>query len=160
MKSSCDLPDLAATEALGHRIAAALRPGDAVLLDGPLGAGKTALARALLRAACSEPSMEVPSPSYTLVQLYDGRTADGRALPIAHFDLWRLQGPAALAELGWEEARDGVVLVEWPDRLGPLAPADALRVTLRPMAAGETGEAPRRAMLSGWPGRPAIGGPP
>jgi len=65
------LPDLAATEALAGRIAALLRPGDAVLLEGPLGAGKSALARALLRTLLADPALEVPSPSYTLVQLYD-----------------------------------------------------------------------------------------
>ena len=149
----CDLPDLAATEALGRRVAGLLRAGDAVLLDGPLGAGKTALARALLRAACADPALEVPSPSYTLVQTYDGRDAAGAALPIAHFDLWRLQDASALEELGWDEARDGAVIVEWPDRLGALAPADALRVTLRPLASADAGDAPRRATLAGWDGR-------
>ena len=135
-----DLPDLPATEALGRRLAVLLRAGDAVLLDGPLGAGKTALARALLRAACGDPAMEVPSPSYTLVQSYG---APG--LRIHHFDLWRLDGPDAVPELGWDEARDGAVLVEWPDRLGPLRPDDALTVTLIP-AGGDA----RRAELTGW----------
>lgn len=137
------LPSLAATEALGARLAALLRPGDAVLLHGPLGAGKTALARAVLRALSGDPALDVPSPSYTLVQTYD--TPLG---PVHHFDLWRLDGPGDLAELGWDEARDGVVLVEWPDRLGPLAPKDALRIALHPGA----GEA-RGADVQGWPGR-------
>lgn len=137
------LPDLAATEAFGARLAALLRPGDAVLLGGPLGAGKTALARAVLRALSRDPALDVPSPSYTLVQTYD--TALG---PVHHFDLWRLDGPDDVAELGWDEARDGIVLVEWPDRLGPLAPPDALRIALHPGA----GEA-READAQGWPGR-------
>lgn len=139
---SLGLPDLAATEALGRRIAVLLRPGDAVLLDGPLGAGKTALARALLRHLVGDPALDVPSPSYTLVQEYE--TERG---PVSHFDLWRLDGPAALHELGWDEARAGIVLVEWPDRLEHLAPADALRVALRPAGAG------RAAALQGWSGR-------
>ncbi len=142
---TCLLDGLAATESLGMRLASLLRAGDSILLEGPLGAGKTALARALLRAACGDPALEVPSPSYTLVQSYDSE-----GFVLSHFDLWRLDGPAALVELGWHEAREGVVLVEWPDRLGPLVPADALRVRLDPVA-----DDPHRrlARLSGWPGR-------
>lgn len=139
------LPDLLATEALGARIAGALRTGDTVLLDGPLGAGKSALARALLRALLRDPALEVPSPSYTLVQGYPSPLGI-----VHHYDLWRLDGPAAMTELGWDDAADGVALVEWPDRLGDLAPPDALRVRLHLASAGRD---ERRATLTGWPGR-------
>jgi tRNA threonylcarbamoyladenosine biosynthesis protein TsaE len=137
------LPDLAATEALAARAARLARPGDALLLEGSLGAGKSAFARAFLRAAAGEPGLEVPSPSFTLVQAYDLPAGTAH-----HFDLYRLSGPDELEELGWEEARDGIVLVEWPQRLEYLAPADALRLRLDP---GE-GDA-RIATLSGWAGR-------
>lgn len=139
------LPDLAATGALAARLARAARPGDCLLLEGPLGAGKSAFARAFLRALAGNEALEVPSPTFTLVQAYDmpgGMTA-------SHFDLYRLDGPAGLLELGWEEAREGLALVEWPDRLGPLAPTDALRLTLEPLEGNA-----RRATLRGWDGRP------
>ena len=135
--------DQEGTERLGAAIAALLRPGDAVLLEGPLGAGKSTLARALIRAACGSPTLEVPSPSYTLVQSYE---APGFVLH--HFDLWRLDGPDALEELGWDEARAGVVIVEWSDRLGVLRPADALGVMLRVVSWGE-----RSICLEGWGSR-------
>ena len=138
-----ELPNLAATEALAAAVAALARVGDAILLAGELGAGKTVFARAFLRTATGDPALEVPSPTFTLVQSY--------ATPIGvvhHFDLWRLDGPGGLAELGWEEACDGIVLLEWPDRLGPLRPPDALTVALR-----STGTDSRGAVLSGWPDR-------
>jgi tRNA threonylcarbamoyladenosine biosynthesis protein TsaE len=138
-----ELPDCAATEALAARTAAIARAGDAILLEGELGAGKTVFARAFLRAAADNQALEVPSPTFTLVQSY--ATSIG---VVHHFDLWRLDGPGALAELGWDEARDGIVLLEWPDRLGPLRPAEALTVALHP-----TGPESRTALLSGWPDR-------
>ena len=137
--ASLHLASLADTDRLGAQLARALRPGDAILLRGPYGAGKTALARALLRALTGDPALDVPSPSYTLVQSYD--TPLG---PVHHFDLWRLDGMTAVAELGWEEAREGVVLAEWPERLGALRPANALEITLEPDGDG------RRATLIGW----------
>mgnify|MGYP001806112729 CR=1 FL=1 len=132
------------TMALGARLAGLARAGDAILLSGPLGAGKSTLARAFLRAASGQPDLVVPSPSYTLVQAYpvlDETT-------VWHFDLWRLDGPDSLTELGWEEARQGIVLVEWPERLGEATPQDALHITLA--LAGETA---RQATLSGWQDR-------
>lgn len=137
------LPTLPATERLAAIIAALVRPGDAILLEGPLGAGKSAFARAFLRAAAADPDLEVPSPTFTLVQTYE--TGVGT---VHHYDLWRLDGPGALDELGWDEARDDIVLVEWPDRLGDLRPDDALTIAL----ALEEGDA-RVATVSGWADR-------
>ena len=137
------LPDLAATEALAERLGAVVRGGDCILLEGPLGAGKTALARAFLRAAAGDPEMEVPSPSFTLVQIYDTRIG-----PVFHYDLWRLSGANDLTELDWEDALDAVVLVEWPDRLGALRPPGALTIALT-LTDGEA----REATLSGWDDR-------
>ncbi len=142
-KRSIDLPNQAATENLAAAVARVARAGDAILLEGELGAGKTVFARAFLRAATGDSALEVPSPTFTLVQSYETRIG-----PVQHFDLWRLDGPGGLAELGWDEARDGIVLVEWPDRLGPLRPSSALTVALH-----ATGSDTRRAVLSGWPDR-------
>ena len=138
------LPDEAATGALAARAARLARPGDAILLDGPLGAGKSAFARAFLRAATGDAGLEVPSPTFTLVQSYDLPETQAH-----HMDLYRLDGPDALPELGWDEAREGIVLVEWPDRLGPFTPGDALRITLAPAEAPEA----RTATLAGWDAR-------
>lgn len=137
------LPDLGATEALAARLAALAGPGDAILLSGPLGAGKSALARAFLRALAGDPGLEVPSPTFTLVQSY--ATPKGEA---HHYDLYRLASSQGLEELGWDEARQGIVLVEWPDRLGALAPEGALRVALAPLS-----ETAREAEIAGWEGR-------
>jgi tRNA threonylcarbamoyladenosine biosynthesis protein TsaE len=140
---SMELPNLAATETLATSVAALTRPGDVILLEGELGAGKTAFARAFLRAATGDPALEVPSPTFTLVQSYD--TPIG---VVHHFDLWRLEGPSGLMELGWADACADIVLVEWPDRLGLLRPAAALTVALH-----LTGADSRRIVLSGWSDR-------
>ena len=134
------LPDDAATMALGRALAPIVRTGDAVLLHGDLGAGKTTLARARLRALCNDPAMEVPSPAYTLVQTYDAPGVE-----VSHFDLWRLDGPGALVELGWDDACEGIVLVEWPERLGELTPPHARHIDLVVRADGG-----RDAILRGW----------
>ncbi len=97
-----------------------------LLLEGPLGAGKSTLARAFIRTLMHDEKLAVPSPTFTLAQTYE--TPGGGE--IWHYDLWRLDGPAALEELGWDEAQTGIVLVEWPDRLGSFTPQHALRLTL------------------------------
>jgi tRNA threonylcarbamoyladenosine biosynthesis protein TsaE len=120
------LPDEAATERLGATLAGRLKPRDVVALQGGLGVGKTTLARAILRAASGDPALIVPSPTFTLVEIYD--TPRG---VFWHFDLYRLEEPEQVFELGWEEARaDGVALVEWAERLGALLPSERLTVTL------------------------------
>jgi len=118
------LPDLAATAALGTAIARALLPGDAVLLKGDLGSGKTTLARAVLSALGV--SEAVPSPTFTLVQGYDTPR-----LPVSHFDLYRLKRPSEMDELGLDEAlEDGAALIEWPERAEGRLPPDSLLVEL------------------------------
>ncbi|HEX9557401.1 MAG TPA: tRNA (adenosine(37)-N6)-threonylcarbamoyltransferase complex ATPase subunit type 1 TsaE [Reyranella sp.] len=136
---SFSLPDEAATERLGTALAKRLRPRDVVALQGGLGVGKTTLARAILRAAAGDPSLVVPSPTFTLVEVYD--TSRGT---FWHFDLYRLEEPDQVFELGWEEARaDGIALVEWAERLGRLLPRERLTVMLAVEGDG------RRADLQG-----------
>lgn len=115
------------TAAIAAELAARLGPGDILLLRGNLGAGKTVLARALIRALCSDDTLEVPSPTFTLVQTYD--TPKG---PLWHFDLYRLKDPEEIYELGWEDAlAGGIVIVEWPERLGNLTPAQYLDIRIK-----------------------------
>ena len=119
------LSDDAATAALGARLAAELRPGDLVLLSGGLGAGKSALARAMIRALTGDPGLDVPSPSFALVQPYE---AGGR--PLLHADLYRLREAREMDELGLFDRADAIVLVEWPERAPELLARAALAVTL------------------------------
>jgi len=120
-----DLPDEAATGELARRLAPLLKTGDTIALRGDLGAGKTAFARALIRALAGGDE-DVPSPTFTLVQGYDSPI--GR---IYHFDLYRVASPDELIEIGWDEAlADGLVLVEWPERAGILLPAACIDVDL------------------------------
>ncbi len=112
-------------EALGARLAARLAVGEAVCLFGPLGAGKSTLARGLVRAL-TRPDLDVPSPTFTLMQTYDGP-----AFSIAHFDLYRLKRPEEAFEIGLDEALDvGAAVVEWSERLEGALPPDRLEVAL------------------------------
>ena len=116
-----------ATAALARRLGAVLRAGDCVTLEGPIGAGKTHFARALIRSLMTTPE-DVPSPTFTLVQTYDTEAGE-----IWHADLYRLTGPAEIEDLGLSEAFDSAIcLIEWPDRLGPLMPRQALHLHLAP----------------------------
>lgn len=139
------LPDLAAMEAFGARVASRLRAGDVVALSGGLGAGKTTLARAVLGALGHQG--EVPSPTFTIVETYNAL-----APRVAHADFYRLDDPAEAEELGLDDYRKGAALLaEWPDRAGGFAhEPDCLSITLEIV-----GEA-RRAIVEagpGWVGR-------
>ncbi len=148
------LPDPGATRALAGALAGAARTGDTIGLAGPVGAGKTVFARAFVNArsaAAGSGPVEVPSPTFTLVQPYD--IGDDT---VYHFDLYRLEAPEDAFELGIEDAfATGISLVEWPERLGPLLPRDALVIVLRQGAGVDAREAAVEAG-PGW--RERIGG--
>lgn len=145
--ATINLPDEAATARLGAAVAGALRDGEAICLYGPLGAGKSTLARALVRRLTA-PDEDVPSPTFTLVQFYE--TA---GFPLAHFDLYRLTDADEAFEIGLDEALDeGAVLIEWPQRLQGRLPPDRLDIEISLEDGGET----RRARLTphgAWKGR-------
>lgn len=135
LTSECD------TLALGARLAEALRQGDVVRLSGDLGAGKTTLARGLIQSRLGE--IDVPSPTYTLVQTYDWNDCE-----LWHCDLYRLDRPEDAYELGLIDAMgEDILLIEWADRLGALCPEDALSIHLAFEGEG------RVATLKGWDGR-------
>ena len=140
------LASSAAVARLGARVAARLRPGEAVCLWGPLGAGKTTLARGLIRALTAADE-DVPSPTFTLVQTYDG------GLRLAHFDLYRLRSPEEAFELGLDDAlAEGAAIIEWPERLSGALPGDRLDIEIDIPESGRG----RRLRLTGhgaWAGR-------
>jgi tRNA threonylcarbamoyladenosine biosynthesis protein TsaE len=141
-----ELADEAATAAIAEAFARRAEPGDLIALAGPLGSGKTAFARAFIRALA--PGEEVPSPTFTLVQTYV--TPRGA---VWHFDAYRLARPEDAVELGIDEAlSDGIVLVEWPERIAGLLPAERIEIAL---SAGPTADS-RIAELrvpGAWAGR-------
>jgi tRNA threonylcarbamoyladenosine biosynthesis protein TsaE len=144
------LPDEAATARLGASLAGVLAAHEAICLKGPLGAGKSTLARGLVRAVTGL-TEDVPSPTFTLVQFYEGHS-----LKLAHFDLYRLTRPEEAFEIGLDEALDvGAAVIEWPERLGHTLPRDRLDIELE--IVGETGREARIARLTphgAWEGRP------
>ena len=114
------------TTEFAQNFARTLKRGDIVLMHGDLGAGKSVFCRAVIRAICSQDALEVPSPTFTLVQTYDFQGGE-----IWHFDLYRLSDPSEIYELGWEEAMSSeIVLIEWPSRLGNLKPRTHIDITL------------------------------
>ena len=150
-----ELPDEAATAALARRLAALARGGDVIALSGDLGTGKTAFARAFINAlprpagapGGGEPE-EVPSPTFTLLQIYERAPA-----PVWHFDLYRLERPEEIHELGLEEALQlAISLIEWPERLGPLLPAERLDLSLE-FAASPGARRARLSAAGDWAGR-------
>lgn len=144
------LPDEAATEALGRRLADAARPGDVIALHGPLGSGKTTLARAFIRRLTG-PGEEVPSPTFTLAQVYPTG-----ALRLTHFDLYRIERADEAHEIGLDEALDeGAALIEWPERLAGHLPADRLDIELSVIGQGAGEQRLARLTPHGaWEGRP------
>lgn len=138
------LPDEAAMHRFMRDIAIALEPGDLITLSGDLGAGKTTFARALIRHLAGDETIEVPSPTFTLIQTYELAQ-----LPIVHADLYRLAGSAELAELGFDDFPDNaIVLLEWPDRAAGFLPPDRLDIafTLAP----QLGEGYRNVRVTGY----------
>lgn len=148
------------TAALAAGLAGVLRPGDVVFLDGDLGMGKSVFARSLVRALTGIAGLEVPSPTFTLVQTYDADPA-----PVWHFDLYRIKSAEEVWELGWEDALQDIVLVEWPSRLmgdeagaGPgdagLAPPSRLEIGFTPHNTQENSRiitlTPRGAWAKRW----------
>ena len=128
MSKTFTVSDQNGTEALAGALAAMAKPGDVILMHGTLGMGKSAFCRAFIRAIADNPHEEVPSPTFTLVQVYELDP-----LPVWHFDLYRLSDPEEIHELDIEDAfADAVSLIEWPDRLEYLTPENRLDIHIEP----------------------------
>ena len=136
--------DPAEMQRLGRLLSGVLSAGDVVALDGPLGAGKSVLARAVIQSLCPAED-DIPSPTFTLVQTYEPEGG----MPLMHFDLYRLEAPEEALELGIEDAfSDAICLVEWAERLGPFLPRQALRLSIEPSDDGADHEQ-RHVAISG-----------
>ncbi|WP_339777309.1 tRNA (adenosine(37)-N6)-threonylcarbamoyltransferase complex ATPase subunit type 1 TsaE [uncultured Thalassospira sp.] len=128
MEKIVDIKNQAGTEKLAARLAAIAQAGDVILMHGTLGMGKSAFCRAYIRALADNPNEEVPSPTFTLVQVYELEP-----LPVWHFDLYRLSDPEEVHELDIEDAfNEAVSLIEWPDRLEYLTPENRLDIYIEP----------------------------
>jgi tRNA threonylcarbamoyl adenosine modification protein YjeE len=130
------LPDDDATADLGRRLATVLRPGDLVVLEGDLGAGKTALARSVIRTLVGDGALDVPSPSFALVQPYEANGA-----PVLHADLYRISSPREVDELGLFDRADAIVLVEWPERSDEVMKGATVAIQLAVPPGGDGREA-------------------
>lgn len=128
------------TAKLAAKLAQQVSAPCVILLSGNLGAGKSVFARAFIRTICGDHDLDVPSPTFTLIQSYDSSAGE-----IYHFDLYRLEEPDEIFELGWEDMiREGICLVEWPERLGSYIPKNHKRVCI------DISEDSRTIMLEGF----------
>ena len=154
-----ELADEAATQALAQKLAEIARTGDVLALSGDLGSGKTVFARAFINAR-TEGLKEVPSPTYTLVQEYEFPSGGG-AIPVFHFDLFRIKDATEVRELGMDEAFiSGISLIEWPERINGHLPADRLEVFLDQGPTEDSRRASLRGLGSWEPRIKAIDGAP
>ena len=149
LRRTVSVTDEAGTFRLADDIAAIARPGDVIALHGDLGMGKSALARAVVRRLAGNPDLEVPSPTFTLLQSYE--TA---RFPVHHFDLYRLADPDELIEIGFSDAiGEGLSLIEWPERAGDELPGERLDIVISEGDGFNGRRFSLEAHGAGWAGR-------